>query len=221
VAAILKDEDRFVEEWIAYHRLLGVDHFYLYDNDPRQPLRDILAPHRDYVTVREWLIDHDDRRYPGRTKQLKAYTHWLEHDAANHAWVAFVDADEFIALEEHRHLEAFLGEFEGHDSIALNWHVFGHNGYYEDPPGLIIESLTRRMREPRAMVKSVSRTDAIASIDSAHLCRLKWGRTRVDANKRVYREELYPGKARVARINHRISASASRCSRSRCASMGQ
>src|SRR5690606_38205131 len=77
VAAILKDEDRFVEEWVAYHRLLGVDHFYLYDNDPRQPLRDILAAHRDYVTVREWLIDHDDRRYPGRTKQTKAYTHCL------------------------------------------------------------------------------------------------------------------------------------------------
>jgi hypothetical protein len=54
LAAILKDEDRFVEEWVAYHRLLGVDHFYLYDNDPRQPLNAILAPHRDYVTVRAW-----------------------------------------------------------------------------------------------------------------------------------------------------------------------
>jgi len=52
VGAILKDEDAFVEEWVAYHRILGVDHFYLYDNDPRQPLSEILARHRDYVTVR-------------------------------------------------------------------------------------------------------------------------------------------------------------------------
>ena len=52
LAAILKDEDPFVEEWVAYHRLLGVDHFYLYDNDPRQTLSEILALHRDYVTVR-------------------------------------------------------------------------------------------------------------------------------------------------------------------------
>src|SRR5262245_25609317 len=42
VVAILKDEDPFVEEWVAYHRLIGVDHFYLYDNDPRQPLRERL-----------------------------------------------------------------------------------------------------------------------------------------------------------------------------------
>lgn len=202
VAAILKDEDRFVEEWVAYHRLLGVAHFYLYDNDPRQPLHDILTAHRDYVTVREWLIDHDDRRHPGRTKQIKAYRHCLEHDAFRYGWVAFIDADEFIAFDAHPDLETFLGEFSAHDSIALNWHVFGHNGHYEDPPGLVIESLTRRMKEPRAVVKSVSRPEAIAAIDSAHVCRLRWGRTLVDANKQPYRKELYPGKTRVARINH-------------------
>src|SRR6478752_5390358 len=93
VAAILKDEDAFVEEWVAYHRLLGVDHFYLYDNDPRQPLSELLAPHWDYVTVRPWLIDHDDQRYPGRTKQVKAYAHCLQNDAANYTWVAFIDGD--------------------------------------------------------------------------------------------------------------------------------
>src|SRR6185437_11020500 len=112
LAAILKDEDPFVEEWVAYHRLLGVDHFYLYDNDPRQPLSEILALHRDYVTVRDWLIDHADPRYPGRNKQLKAYIHCLEHDAANYEWVTFLDCDEFIVLEEHLDLKAFLNEFE-------------------------------------------------------------------------------------------------------------
>ena len=202
VAAILKDEDRFVEEWVAYHRLLGVDHFYLYDNDPRQPLADILAPHRGYVTVRAWLIDHDDRRYQGATKQLKAYNHCLKHDAAQYGWVAFLDCDEFISLEKHPDLKTFLAEFAGYDSIAFNWHVFGHNGHYDDPPGLVIESLTRRMKEPRPRTKSVTRPDAIASINSAHRCNLKSGRKCVDANKRRYREELYPGKTHIARVNH-------------------
>jgi glycosyl transferase family 92 len=152
--------------------------------------------------VRAWLIDHDDQRYPGRTKQLKAYTHCLEHGAAEYEWVTFIDCDEFIALEKHRDLKAFLAEFEGYDSIALNWHVFGHNGYYEDPAGLVIESLTRRMKEPRPMPKSLSRTAAIAAVENPHVCQLKPGRKCVDANKRPYREELYPGKTRIARINH-------------------
>ena len=202
VGAILKDEDAFVEEWVAYHRILGVDHFYLYDNDPRQPLSEILARHGDYVTVRPWLIGHDDPSYRGRTKQIKAYTHCLENGAGRYDWVGFIDCDEFIALEEHRDLKAFLAEFEGHDSIALNWHVFGHNGYYDDPPGLVIECLTRRMKEPRAMTKSLSRPGAIVSFQNAHLCRLMAGCTCVDANKQPYRDALYPGKTRVARINH-------------------
>ena len=58
------------------------------------------------------------------------------------------------------------------------------------------------MKEPRARTKSFTRPDAIASIDSAHRCGLKSGRKCVDADKRRYREELYPGKTRIARINH-------------------
>jgi Glycosyltransferase family 92 len=160
LAAILKDEDPFVEEWIAHHRLLGVDHFYLYDNDPRQPLSDLLASHRGYVTIRPWLVEHDDARYPGRTKQIKAYQHCLDHDAAKYDWVTFIDGDEFIILDEDANLKAFLADFREYDLIALNWHVFGHNGHYDNPPGLVIESLTRRMREPRAITKSLSRPGA-------------------------------------------------------------
>ena len=58
------------------------------------------------------------------------------------------------------------------------------------------------MKEPRAKTKSLSRINAIASIDSAHLPHLKMGCKLVDANKQPYRKDLYPGKTRVARINH-------------------
>jgi hypothetical protein len=202
VVAILKDEDPFVEEWVAYHRLLGADHFYLYDNDARLPLRDILARHAAYVTVVDWPVEHDDARFEGRTKQLKAYRHFLDHFARDWRWVAFIDGDEFIVLDRHQELRDFLRDFADFDSIALNWHVFGHSGYFDNPPGLITECLTRRMKEPRSMVKSISRTRSIAGLDSPHLCQLLPGCRRVDANKRLYREPIYPGKTDIAHINH-------------------
>lgn len=34
LAAILKYEEPFLDEWIVYHRMLGIDHFYLYDDNP-------------------------------------------------------------------------------------------------------------------------------------------------------------------------------------------
>ncbi|MBR2734192.1 MAG: glycosyltransferase family 2 protein, partial [Selenomonadaceae bacterium] len=33
IAAILKNEGHYIKEWLDYHLLAGVDHFYLYDND--------------------------------------------------------------------------------------------------------------------------------------------------------------------------------------------
>ena len=52
------------------------------------------------------------------------------------------------------------------------------------------------------MTKSLSRPEAISYLDDAHLCRLKLGCKCVDANKRPYQAELYPGKTSIARINH-------------------
>ncbi len=86
--------------------------------------------------------------------------------------------------------------------MRLNWHVFGHNGHFEDPEGLVTASLTRRMAAPSPRTKAISRIDAVSSIDSAHFCRLKPGWRTVDANGRTYSEVLYPGRTDRAHVNH-------------------
>ena len=43
---MLKDEADAVVEWIEYHRLLGVEHFYIYDNNSRDGLRRRLQRYR-------------------------------------------------------------------------------------------------------------------------------------------------------------------------------
>jgi hypothetical protein len=35
----------------VYHRMLGVDHFFIYDDHPAYPMEAFLKPHREYVTV--------------------------------------------------------------------------------------------------------------------------------------------------------------------------
>jgi len=203
VVAIVKAEEPFIDEWIAYHRLIGVDHFFLYDNDPIGPLKHLLKHHAEYVTVIDWPGEHDD--LPGRNKQTKAYTDSLHR--INHRWVAFIDGDEFIVLRKHANLKEFLVQFEDVGAVLLTWHLFGNNGYYTNPKGLITASLTRRKREPGRMTKSISKVAAISSIQSAHLCKLKRGFRTVDANKRPYSQALYPGKTEVAQINHYLCRS--------------
>jgi hypothetical protein len=200
IVAILRDENRFLHEWLAYHRLLGVDHFFLYDDDPDLPVRDFVKAHAEYVTVIDWF--GKSTTLPGRSQQTKAYTDSLSRITSGYRWVAFIDVDEFIVLGKHKSLKTFLREFGPFGAVSLHWHLFGHNGYYDDPPGLVTASLTRRMREPGRMTKTISKTEAIAEITSAHFCYLKEGYWRVDANKKPFRDSLYPGKTRVARVNH-------------------
>jgi hypothetical protein len=185
LVAILKEEDAFVDEWVAYHRLLGVDHFYLYDHDPRLPLRKILKKHAGYVTVTDWLVKQGPRaRHRGFSVQVKAYNHYVSHYSRYDKWAAYIDADEFIALKAHDNLKDFLREREDCCAVSLNWFFFGHNGFYENPKGLIVESLTRRARQADRLVKTINKNECVEKFINPHFAILADGCRRVDANRR-------------------------------------
>lgn len=200
IVAIAKDEGEFIEEWLAYHRLLGVDYFFLYDDDPAIPLKNITSMQDQYVKIIPWHKQHFN--LSGRNRQTKAYKHAVANYCKEFEWVLFIDIDEFLVLKNVDSLKEFLKQFSDVDSISFNWHVFGHNGYYKNPNGLIIDSLTRRMKSPSIHVKSITRPTKIRDIDSAHFCRLTAHSVRVDANGLRFTDEIYPGKTRIAHINH-------------------
>jgi hypothetical protein len=199
LAAILRDEEPFLDEWLVYHKMIGIDHFFLYDDAPDLPLQKLLQPHADYITVIPWYYMHDERQ--GKNRQTKAYMHAVTEFSAGFEWITFIDGDEFIVLRKHDTINEFLAGFPEAISITLRWHVFGHNGYYDDPPGLIIASLIRRKRMPVYTVKSITRPQVIRDIQSAHICVQKYS-SRVDANNRAYEVDIYEGISDVAHINH-------------------
>ena len=45
--SFMKNTSAHVEEWLNYHLLAGVDHFYIYDNDSLDNLEKILQPYID------------------------------------------------------------------------------------------------------------------------------------------------------------------------------
>lgn len=186
LVGILKDEDPFVDEWVAYHRLLGVEHFYLYDHDPRLPLKRLLDRHRRYVTVTDWLVRHGDHsRHRGYSAQVKAYNHYLENYSRHDRWAAFIDADEFIVLRKHSNLQDFLRERDGCCAVSLNWFNFGHNGFYDDPTGLIVESLTRRAADASRTLKTISKNECVKDFVNPHYPILADGCRRADGNGRA------------------------------------
>jgi hypothetical protein len=58
VAALFRNEARYLEEWIEYHLMVGVEHFWLYDDSSTDDWRDVVAPYADagLVDVVDWPI---------------------------------------------------------------------------------------------------------------------------------------------------------------------
>lgn len=137
MAAITKNEGPFIAEWVAYHYLLGVEHFFIYDNGSTDATRAELAPFVNcgMVTLIDWPL------YPG---QIEAYQHAVALLGPHCDWMGFLDIDEFAALPPGLTLPAFLAaQAPETDEVVLFWRMYGHSGHRARPEGLVIENFTR------------------------------------------------------------------------------
>jgi hypothetical protein len=209
VVVMVRDEKPFLDEWLAYHRLLGIDHFFVYDDEPDLSMDGFLKPHSQYVTVTPWFECHS--HLPGRNKQTKAYTHALYHGLEDFEWVVYLDVDEFLLFRRHGSIQEFLSSFDRSvSSVSLNWMIFGHNGFYEDPVDLVTSSLTKRMRLPSPECKSISKCADIARVESAHRVVLRRGRRAGATGMEFLKGRAFVGGVEVACVNHYLCRSFAR-----------
>ncbi|MCB1111640.1 MAG: glycosyltransferase family 92 protein [Chlamydiales bacterium] len=146
ITAIFRDEARFLKEWIDFHRLIGVERFYLYNNLSCDDYAAVLAPYvaAGIVTLVEW--PHESIGLGDWNNiQTTAY-----RDAMNRAriekvrWLAVIDVDEFIVPTIHHTLTDLLEEHRHACAVRVNWVFFGTSHVTEIPKNkLMIEMLTR------------------------------------------------------------------------------
>jgi Glycosyltransferase family 92 len=138
VCAIFRDEAPYLREWIEFHRLVGVERFFLYDHWSTDDPDRALAPY-----VAEGVVEVVD--WPASPPaQIKAYEHFLKRHRESARWVAFVDLDEFLFSPTGRPVADVLSGFEDAPGVGVNWATFGSSGHRTRPAGLVIESYTRR-----------------------------------------------------------------------------
>jgi len=138
--AILRDEAPYLAEWIAFHRLVGVEHFFLYDNDSADHPEAVLAPYLadGSVTLRPWPVpfhEHAARR---------AYADCLDRVRGRARWLACLDLDEFLFSPREARLDIVLREFEAHPGVVVRWQVYGSSGAEAAAAAPVIERFSRR-----------------------------------------------------------------------------
>lgn len=137
ICAIMKDEGQYLLEWLEFHKIVGVQRFFLYENGDGSDVAEILQSYLDTGEV----VLHD---WPASPGQLSAYEHCLQIYSATSEWIAFIDLDEFLFPTVHNDLRTSLEEFASVAGVGVNWLMFGTSGHQTRPKGLQIENYIRR-----------------------------------------------------------------------------
>lgn len=152
LCAIFKNESRYFREWIEYHRMLGVEHLYLYNNFSTDDYAIVLKPYIDegYVTLTDW---------PYELSQISAYQHCYENYRDETFWLMFLDLDEFICPIYKTNIKDWIKSYEKYPSVLMYWLMFGTNGIVkEDSNKLVIEQYTNSWASVRNESKQVLNT---------------------------------------------------------------
>ena len=132
VCALFKNEARYLKEWIEYHRMIGVDHFYLYNNGSRDRSVDILIPYvkQGLVTLKNWpdLIPEGRECCPGEwalSTQVQAYENAAKYTALGETeWLAFIDVDEYLVPVHTNTFAEILEKYKASPGLKLNSDCF-------------------------------------------------------------------------------------------------
>lgn len=165
LCCIVKDEDPFLREWLAFHSLLGVEHFYIYDNCSKNLIRKQLE---GFVNGARVTI----RRVEGKRMQLPVYDDCLKSFGDSCRWIGFIDIDEFVCPMRDTDLRVLLAEFEQYGGLGATWHMIGSSGHLRRPAGPVIANYTQAFAVQESfVVKSFVQPSRTAQCGNPHTFR--------------------------------------------------
>lgn len=154
LCSIFRDEAPFLKEWIEYHRLIGVEHFYLYNNCSTDDYWQVLEPYVANGIVELFDVPFDSSLINDFAKthnfvQVTCYNHAISQCRSKSKWIAIADTDEYICPCEGHNLKSTLKEYDYADGLVIYWVIYGTSNIWDLAPGeLMIEKLL--LRQPDA-----------------------------------------------------------------------
>lgn len=135
--AVFKQESPFLLEWVAYHTLVGVEKFLLFDDNSDKKesrrSREVLGYFIDRGTVEIRKF----RASPTLMRQSEVYDAACAEFRDRTTWLSLTDIDEFIVPEMGNSIPDALRQFEDDENLAalgLHWKVFGTSGQQKRRP---------------------------------------------------------------------------------------
>ncbi len=169
-ALMFQNEAEHLKEWIEYHKVVGFDHFYLFNNLSTDNFMDVIKPYLASGEVELFQypqISTNQQEY--LAIQCAIYKHALSLARGNAKWLALIDADEYVMPLRKKSVLDVLKQFEYAGGIYLNWLMFGTSNVEKIPADkLLIETLTYCQSHAVNLGKSIVRPERVSDCSDPH-----------------------------------------------------
>jgi hypothetical protein len=147
----------YLVEWLEFHRLVGVEKFFLYNNGDREGQRRLLRPYvaDGTVVLHEW---------PDTPPQRSASKHCLEKHRGESRWIAFIDSDEYLFSPTGRALPDVLADYEAWPVVGYCRAFLGPSVHLTRPPGLVDDRYLQRLSDHRGTIWVKSIVDPVKAL---------------------------------------------------------
>ena len=160
ICCIIKNEKN-LEEFIIYHHIVGVEHFYIYDNNSDNPIKNRL--NNFYFNRLCTIID-----FPGHSMQIPAYEHCIKHFGRQTKWLAIIDGDEYILPKQNWSIRDVLNKNEDTHALGVNWVIFGSSHYDNTQDGLLVDKYRMCENRQNPHIKSIVQPQYVTSAYDPH-----------------------------------------------------
>ncbi len=200
---IVKNEEKLILEWIAYHSIIGFDTLIILDDHSTDKTYDLIAHAAKSLDIRLMTYNQTEKG-----KQAATYGTICKLFAREFHRILFIDADEFVLPARGGSIKDLPVIASDSTAIAIPWLMFGSSGHDICPPGLILENFIKRSEYsfgPNRHIKSIVRPDSVTNGINPHFFEIGEPYVNCDGSRVVWEQDgllqTYPENSELF-VNH-------------------
>lgn len=126
----IKDEHRYLEEWLEYHIRMGFNKFILFEDYGSKSHLDIINKYSKVTN-----IDFYDNILEKDSTEFKDFTcfKYITENYNDIDWLIKLDPDEYVWLQENTIDDLLYNVSDDIYQITLKWHLYNACGLIEEP----------------------------------------------------------------------------------------
>ncbi|KAK4426086.1 Glycosyltransferase family 92 protein RCOM [Sesamum alatum] len=181
VCTMLRNQARFLREWVMYHAHVGVRRWFIYDNNSDDDIEGVVE---SLVGTSYNVSRHV---WPWIKTQEAGFAHCALRAQDSCDWVGFIDVDEFFHLPSGLSLNDVVANASRPSEVAelrVPCHSFGPSGLKKVPMKGVTAGYTCRLAAPERH-KSIVKPEALNTslINVVHHFHLKSGFRHINMNR--------------------------------------